>query len=1095
MSKLENSQVAKAGKNEPLDKDATKKKNEAFVEPGADASKKFGTELHDVQAKKGDANKTTANEVAKSFPQASHIKETQIVAPDGTKSSVYSFRDADTNKEQVIGKGKDGNWVEYKKNEKNEFVPVNSKPDSGAQAGHPSGEQASLQAKPADSTSAKPAETVKAGQMNRDAVSGEPAKLNPANVKMQASDAAKNSHSPDAILKSEQQKNVIDSKQYVPAGPEKNASGSSKTTGDAATTPSGRQSGDASRQSSDTNRQSEYKSSSAHNDASLNSSAKDSGLRGAKAESIGGNKFNADPDRSRYPEAKGKIDQDARALDGKSRRDVMEQNGPGKDFTRRDVLDQNSSRGNSSDAKSPLIPIAARPGDVAAGGRTGGGGGGSSSPESGSSNKSIGKPMEGTKSGGGVGGGSSSERGEKFPEKRGDDKDGKGDRKADGDKPFGGRKEDGDKSVSGRKEDGDKSSSGHKNDGTERKDDVSSKKDDAGGRKDNGDKSGSGASGGKGEGFGIPGVFGASDKSGGSIKGDNSSVKGERGDRDGRGDKSDRGDRSERGEKSSKGDREDRTGEKGEKADKSNRRDDKDLGDKIGLRGDKTNSGDKSVQGDKSIKSGRQDDQPANRIDGKLLAQIQNLVQRPERREQFAEMIQKIQTGKVPHGEKEASVKELLSNMKPEHVSGLNSWLNGKNPLDFKMLDIKTQQVISKVFDLMLSLQKDGVKAAAELSDMLADRKRSINKIPMDEQTKTLLQDIRRGPRENDGRAQSPADKSGLGSKEAEGKHFNKLDATLDGKVLNPIVGDLISRMQSKDAQIAAKYKEAEPVKHQPQDRTVISNQRQEQTVVSNIRKDSRLDSGKDASSDFAAKHNDSKNAANRNDGTKDGVVKIDNSKDAVLNNSSTRNGALRNDNSRTAQDQNESGRSNTADGAEPNAANRLVDALQVAAAGAELSRDQQTDTVISAADASSEALEKDKSIEDQVKEQRQKLVSKTLRRTKIKDYPVKPGETLESIALECYDDASAAKSILVYNPDIALRKVDAKRYPVLQVGMLLNLPSRSTFTKYKSKHANLFTDVEFGKQVPSTVDELKALGENVSEADIQMIVGKAKAP
>ncbi|MBX9721064.1 MAG: hypothetical protein K2X81_06705 [Candidatus Obscuribacterales bacterium] len=97
---------------------------------------------------------------------------------------------------------------------------------------------------------------------------------------------------------------------------------------------------------------------------------------------------------------------------------------------------------------------------------------------------------------------------------------------------------------------------------------------------------------------------------------------------------------------------------------------------------------------------------PHGKIESKLLAQLQDFKQ-----ERFHDiktfgtrLISKFQDDKFqPSNIKEATLGKLFESMKPEHLTGLKNWLSGdmRNPLDFKMLDLKTQQTISKIFDLL----------------------------------------------------------------------------------------------------------------------------------------------------------------------------------------------------------------------------------------------------------------------------------------------------------------------------------------------------------------------------------------------------------
>lgn len=104
-------------------------------------------------------------------------------------------------------------------------------------------------------------------------------------------------------------------------------------------------------------------------------------------------------------------------------------------------------------------------------------------------------------------------------------------------------------------------------------------------------------------------------------------------------------------------------------------------------------------------------------IDGKLLAQLQNLGRLPELRNAFVDLINRFQDGKLGHAGKEGGLLALLQRMKPADLDGLKAWLTDsrKNPFDFKQLDGKVQQDISRIFDTLAGRGAERAAAAAML--------------------------------------------------------------------------------------------------------------------------------------------------------------------------------------------------------------------------------------------------------------------------------------------------------------------------------------------------------------------------------------------
>ncbi len=130
---------------------------------------------------------------------------------------------------------------------------------------------------------------------------------------------------------------------------------------------------------------------------------------------------------------------------------------------------------------------------------------------------------------------------------------------------------------------------------------------------------------------------------------------------------------------------------------------------------------DKSAPKNDAKPGDKSPDAPHGKIDSKLLAQLQEFKQ-----ERFQDvktlgvvLISKFQENKLqPSGAKEDALGKLFESMKPEHLVGLKNWLSSdmKNPIDFKMLDLKTQQTISKIFDL-LETMKGEIKPQANKRD------------------------------------------------------------------------------------------------------------------------------------------------------------------------------------------------------------------------------------------------------------------------------------------------------------------------------------------------------------------------------------------
>ncbi len=538
----------------------------------------------------------------------------------------------------------------------------------------------------------------------------------------------------------------------------------------------------------------------------------------------------------------------------------------------------------------------------------------------------------------------------------------------------------------------------------------------------------------------------------------------------------------------------------------------------------------KGDKGDKGEgKSG--DFLPPNKIEGKLLAQIQNLSQNPERKEQFAEMIQKIQDSKPhlgePHlGAKDAAVADVLKGIKPEPLTGLKNWLtDGKsNPFDFKLLDSKTQRSISTLFDLLVGRLKDGEQTAARILTLLTDRNRKIDKVPSAEQTRTLLQDLHKAPKERGEKAvNSPADITVLLGRSPEGRKGSSTDFKLNVKELNPLVADLIVRLQSKDFITSLKTNDNAVTRTSRAD-SAIKNAEPKVTAkdlpVTEVADKVKLGKGltvSDLSGLASAKF-----ASSLESHTAQKTPTSDSQERTLaanLKNNQERTVTLNTQSEKAQLNSQENSKSRETKPAVPGEKNNLPEPQQDSTvvlrknnpnsvpgqSEANKSQNPEERTVQQAEgtfeqgahafipnlpeEKLGEAEAGDKTVEDEVREKRQRMSTRTGRRTRIKDRPIQPGETLESIALECYGDASAAKTILVYNQDIKLsQKIDNKRFPILQVGLLLNLPSRNTVAKYKTKHAILFVDVDFGKPAPSVLDELKALGETITENDLGVI-------
>lgn len=185
---------------------------------------------------------------------------------------------------------------------------------------------------------------------------------------------------------------------------------------------------------------------------------------------------------------------------------------------------------------------------------------------------------------------------------------------------------------------------------------------------------------------------------------------------------------------------------------------------------------------------------PHMQIDGRLLAQLQGLRGNQESKLQLADIIGKFENGKGPLDRKEAGMMDIFKGMKPEQLTGLKAWLidSTKNPFDFKQLDLKTQQAISKIFDAL----SDKTSSSSRMLDLLGDKRSGIDRVPTGDQSKTLLSDFIKGMR--DGQAGDGKDlRTTLTGR--LGKEEGGTDFRLNAKDLNTVIRDLLERLQSKD--------------------------------------------------------------------------------------------------------------------------------------------------------------------------------------------------------------------------------------------------------------------------------------------------------
>ena len=155
-------------------------------------------------------------------------------------------------------------------------------------------------------------------------------------------------------------------------------------------------------------------------------------------------------------------------------------------------------------------------------------------------------------------------------------------------------------------------------------------------------------------------------------------------------------------------------------------------------------------------------------LDGKLLAQLQNLGRFPEVRNSFVDMINRFQEGKLSPTGKEGGLVGLLHGLNDHEINGLKAWLvdSRRNPFDFRQLDGKVQQDISKIFDTLGGRGQE--KASMAVLDTLGIRQ-------------TLL----------DGSAMTARTLSG---------ERGQADFHLKLRELSPALQAIISRLQGRDA-------------------------------------------------------------------------------------------------------------------------------------------------------------------------------------------------------------------------------------------------------------------------------------------------------
>jgi hypothetical protein len=116
-------------------------------------------------------------------------------------------------------------------------------------------------------------------------------------------------------------------------------------------------------------------------------------------------------------------------------------------------------------------------------------------------------------------------------------------------------------------------------------------------------------------------------------------------------------------------------------------------------------------------RAGRMAEGLPHQIDGKLLAQLQSLGRQSELRGAFLDAINRFQDGKLTPTGKDGAVFNILQGMNPRDVNGLQAWLTDsrRNQFDFRQLDGKAQQDISRIVDSLLGRGMDRTTSSAML--------------------------------------------------------------------------------------------------------------------------------------------------------------------------------------------------------------------------------------------------------------------------------------------------------------------------------------------------------------------------------------------